>query len=436
MDENHIQKAISSFKDKRILVVGDIMLDRYTFGDVERISPEAPIPVLKKTSEKFVLGGAANVAANVVSLGAKAMLCGVVGNDDNKKPLIDLLKEKNIDSSAVVSEEGRPTTVKHRLVTGTGHQLLRADEEETKNLKDEDALIARVIAALDKSDAVIFSDYAKGVFSKKVAQAVLSAAKAQEKPVLVDCKPANKAMFVGADLVSPNLKEGKEMTGEEEIPKIGLALANYFGGDVMLTRGGDGISAFVNGGKTHHHVSGKKIKIFDVSGAGDTTIAAVALGLASGCDMHAAAVIANAAGSIVVQKPGTATLSLEELSSALRFDNHIESVGTVSKVWGYEKWLENNEKYCAKLLSLNKGYQCSLHYHKIKDETFLVTSGHVRLELGGEVLHLRPGGFVRVPPGTKHRFTGLEDSLIMEVSTYHDEADSHRIEESRKVDLA
>lgn len=437
MDENNIQKAISGFKDRRVLVVGDIMLDRYSFGSVERVSHEAPIPILKKTSEKFVLGGAGNVAANIASLGGKAILCGVIGNDYNKNILLDLSKEKKIDTSGVMEDETRPTIVKHRFVSGAGHQMLRVDEEETRHLepKQEQALMKRALAALPAADVVVLSDYAKGALSKNLVQALVHEARTKGKLVLADLRAKDKEMFVGVDLVKPNLIDGKEMTGKEDIPQMGEALAQYFKADVMLTRGEEGISIFTKQGKTHH-IPGKKIKVFDVSGAGDTAIAVTALGLASGLDLQTSAILANTAGAIVVQKPGTATLSLEELSSALRFENHIEGVSVVSKVWGYEKWLENNPKYCTKLLSLNKGYQCSLHYHKVKDETFLVTSGHVRLELGGEVLHLRAGGFVRVPPGTKHRFTGLEDSIIMEVSTYHDEADSYRIEESRKVELA
>ena len=145
-------------------------------------------------------------------------------------------------------------------------------------------------------------------------------------------------------------------------------------------------------------------------------------------------ILANEAGAIVVQKPGTATLSREELASTVEGKNHVESVKMIPKLWGYEQWIENNEKYCCKILALNKGYQCSLHYHKNKDETFLVTAGHVRLELGDEVMHLRPGSFVRVLPNTPHRFAGIEDSLITEISTHHEDSDSYRIEESRKMD--
>ncbi|HUZ93196.1 MAG TPA: PfkB family carbohydrate kinase [Candidatus Paceibacterota bacterium] len=434
---DNLVEIINTFPQKTVLVVGDVMLDRYTYGSVERISPEAPIPVLRKTSEKYVLGGAGNVAMNIASLGAKVFLCGVVGNDHNSEIVFDILRSKKIDPKGLLVHKKKPTILKHRIVSGN-QQMLRVDEEEIGQLDEasEKELVSRVLAALAKSDVVIFSDYAKGVFSKKLAQYILTAAKKHNRKVLADLKPKNKEFFVGVDVISPNLKEGKEITGEESVEKIGKALVDYFGSDVMLTRSGDGISVFEKKGAVHRHIPGKKITVFDVSGAGDTAIAVAALGIASGLELETAAVLANAAGAVVVQKPGTATLSLEELISELKLENHIERVDVVPKVWGYEKWLENNDKYCSKLLSLNKGYQCSLHYHKVKDEMFIVTKGHVRLELGGKVTHLREGGFMRIPPGAQHRFSGMEDSLIIEVSTHHDEADSYRIEESRKIETA
>lgn len=168
----------------------------------------------------------------------------------------------------------------------------------------------------------------------------------------------------------------------------------------------------------------------------DTATAVATLGLLAGLDLAAAGTLANVAASVVVQKPGTATLDTAELIAAAADDRYTHSVPHVPKVWGSEQWIENNDRYCCKLLNLKKGFQCSLHYHKVKDEMFLVRSGRVRLELGGETLELREGNFVRVPPETKHRFTGLEDSVIIEISTHHDEADSYRIEPSRQVSEA
>lgn len=433
MDYESIKHAISCFNKKRVAVVGDLMLDRYTFGDISRISPEIPVPIIRKIHEKFSLGGAANVANNLVSLGAQVVLCGSVGNDSSRKIFLKLIGEGGISGKGIITDKTKPTTVKHRVISGN-HQLLRIDEEDTSSIgrNAEKVLITKLSPILSESDIIVLSDYAKGLFSKKIVKEILVIAKKQGKKVITDLKPQNKDLFIGVDLITPNLKEAKEITGLEDIKKIGPALVNYFNADVFITRGSDGISIFGRG-KQLKHIPGKKISVFDVSGAGDTVIATATLAIASGLDLETAAHLANAAGAIVVQKTGTAVLNSEELLSTLRFDSHITDIRIIPKVWGYEKWLENNNKYCCKLLSLNNGYQGSLHYHKNKDEMFLVTKGHVRLEKDDKVLHLREGSFIRLTPGTVHRFRGIEDSLIIEVSTHHDERDVYRIEKSKRA---
>ena len=223
------------------------------------------------------------------------------------------------------------------------------------------------------------------------------------------------------------------MTGFDDIDKMGSELTKYFASDVLMTRGPDGMSVFHRDGR-NFDIPGKKIEVFDVSGAGDTVVAVVTLALVGGLDLKNSADLANFAGSVVVQKPGTASITMPELEAFLSDKDNIESVEVVPKVWGYEKWLENNEKYCSKVLSVKKGFQCSLHYHKFKDEMFLVTSGHIRLEKGDDTIHMMPGSFVRIPPGLVHRFRGIQDSEILEISTHHSEKDSYRIEKSRKVE--
>ncbi|MBI2623047.1 MAG: cupin domain-containing protein [Candidatus Liptonbacteria bacterium] len=430
--------AIQKFKNAKVVVIGDIMLDRYTYGDVERVSPEASVPVVLKVSEKFTLGGAGNVADNLVALGADVELAGVVGKDEAGELVMKLLKEKGIGAAAVVMLPHRPTIEKHRIVASGNHQLLRLDRESKDPMspEEEDRGYRLLEPAVRRCDAVIFSDYGKGFFSERFARKIVARAKSERKLMLADFNTAkHKKYFIGVDVVTPNLKEAREFTGLHAVEEIGPQLVSDFGAHVVLTRGGEGMSLFRREDASHHHTPGKKVSVFDVSGAGDTSISVLALGMAAGgLDIADAVALANEASALVVQKPGTAAISPEELASVVRGDNHLENVARVPKVWGYEQWLENNEKYCCKVLALNKGYQCSLHYHKKKDETFLVTAGHVRLELGDEVLHLRPGTFVRVPPNTRHRFAGIEDSAIIEVSTHHDEADSFRIEESRKMD--
>lgn len=428
-----LKKAIDSFSSHFVLVVGDIMLDQYTYGEVSRVSPEAPVPVLKKQADKYILGGAANVVANLATLGAKTALCGFVGNDARKDIVLRLLAEKNIESSGIVTRENSPTTLKMRLVSG-GHQLLRLDDEERRNLsaEEEAALLTAVSRQMPRASAVILSDYDKGCFSESLVRNIIALAQKERKMIIADIKPQNKDWFKGVNVLTPNLKEGIEMTGLTDPREVAKKLSQEFDADIFLTLGADGIHIFSRTG-AEKRVPSKKVKVFDVSGAGDTVAAVAVLGILGGLQMEEAAALANHAAAVVVQKSGTAVLTADELMTVLGSENHIDSVKIVPKIWGYEKWLENNNRYCCKLLSLKRGFQCSLHYHKKKDEMFFVLKGHVKMEVGDEVLQMMTGQFVRIPPETKHRFTGVEDSEIMEISTHHDENDSFRLEASKKV---
>jgi len=428
-----LQESISRFTEKHVLVVGDIMLDQYTMGNVARISPEAPVPVMSKSEDKYVLGGAANTAHNIVALGASASLVGVTGDDQERSILLSLLEEVGIESDGVVAVEERPTTVKHRFISGS-QQLIRMDKEDKTPIgeKIEKKVLTAVKQQMKAVDIVLISDYAKGVMSEKLVHEILALAGKSKKLVVADMKPANKEWYRGVDVIAPNEKEAKEMTGKDDIQDIGVALAEMFASASLLTRGAEGISVFSKEGK-HTHIPTKKSNVIDVSGAGDTVMAVASLGLATGLELAEAAQLANAAAFVVVHKQGTATLRPEELISELMDVRFVDGTDVVEKVWGSERWLENNDKYCCKVLTLKKGFQCSLHYHKVKDETFLVTKGQVRLEHNGEVKHLRPGSFVRIHPGEQHRFTGVEDAEIVEISTTHFEEDSYRIEASREV---
>jgi rfaE bifunctional protein kinase chain/domain len=426
-------RAIKDFSSKKILVVGDVMLDTYFYGGVARISPEAPVPVLKKSREESFPGGAANVARNIVSLGGKAILIGVVGDDVENKVLSHLLaKEKVVFHPAI--DESRRTTSKKRFVSDF-HQMLRVDEEETHPVegKIQDSIIAIFKSELYGCDAVIFSDYGKGFFSNGLSEKLINLAKEKNIQTFADFKPNNKKLFKGVGVIKINSKEAAKCTGVGEMEVAGQLLTEEFDSDVVITCGADGLMTFSKDGEMSM-VSGKEVKLFDVSGAGDTIIAALTLAMTCGLPLSQAAELANAAGSIVVQKPGTSIVHADELSSIFSLES-IQTIKEVPKLWGYEKWIVNNDKYCCKQLVLKKGYQCSLHCHNVKDETFLISKGTVRLEVGDDVKILREGNFLRILPGTFHRFTGLEDSVIIEVSTFHDDADVVRKEESRKVDI-
>ncbi len=424
---------LNKFKDKNVVVFGDIMLDKYTDGLVNRISPEAPVPVLKKSKDTYTLGGAANVANNLIGLGASVFLSGIIGTDENGKTLLNLLKEKKIDATLIYKDKNVVTITKNRIL-GNNQQLIRIDEENdiAEIPKIKVAELKNIKKIIAKSDVVVLSDYGKGYFNKKLAAQIIQLAKKLDKLILVDCKPVNKSYFIGVDVIKPNLKEAKEMTSESSISDIGSKLVKYFKSNIVLTSGGDGIYLYDKKGKSTHF-SSQKVEVFDVSGAGDTVLAMLALTLASSFTLQDASYLANYAAGIVVQKQRTAAISYDDLLSVLQEDSHLDKVAIVPKLWGYEKWIENNEMYCSKLLYLKKGYQCSLHYHKIKDEMFIVTSGHVRLEVDDKVVYLRTGNFQRIKALTKHRFLGLEESTIIEVSTQHFEDDSYRIEESKKV---
>jgi D-beta-D-heptose 7-phosphate kinase/D-beta-D-heptose 1-phosphate adenosyltransferase len=407
------------------------MVDRYTSGRASRISPEAPVLVLNTNMQYEMPGGAANVASNVVSLGGRTILCGVVGNDNERRVFLSLLKRAGISSAGIVTDKSRPTTLKHRFLAGAT-QLARFDSEDPRPLTGttEKELIRKIRKLAVRADVFVLSDYNKGTLTPTVVNAVKTLAKKYKKKVIADIKPEQSGKFIGVDLIKPNLKEAQVMTGERDVVKMGKALVKKFKSDVFLTRGGEGISIFDKKGH-HTHLPAKKVTVFNVSGAGDTVAAVAALSLGAGASLVEAARLANAAAQIVVQKEGTATASIEDILSVLTI--HLDSTQAVPKLWGEEKWLENNDKYCCKQLTIKKGYQCSLHYHKVKDEMFLLTKGHIRLELGDKVLYMREGNFVRVPTGVPHRFRGLEDSVIIEISTHHEDSDSYRLEESRKV---
>lgn len=437
INKSTILEVVKNLSPKRILLLGDIMLDKYTYGNVQRISPEAPISIIHKQNESRVLGGAANMANNIVALGSEVILVGLVGNDLEKDTIFSLLQEKGIDTSKIIVSQRRPTTVKHRFVAA-GQQLLRVDRELTHNLNPEEEanIISLIEKNIDEVDVIIVSDYAKGCNSSSLMNFLINLSKEKNKKILVDPKPKNKEFFKGVDLITPNLKEGQEISGEVEIDKIGEKLMNYFNSNVLITRGNQGMTLFLNDGNTIN-IEAHKVAVADIVGAGDTIMAAIAVFLANGLNLEDAARLANLAGSIVVQKSGTSTVTHEELKRYLNLQpqsNKVDSAKIVNKVWGHEKWLENNEKYCSKILVLKKNFQCSLHHHKVKDEMFLIRKGLVKLELGDKILSMSEGDFVRVLPGINHRFTGIEDSEILEISTHHEDEDSYRLEKSRKVE--
>ena len=311
------------FSACRIAVVGDVILDRYVEGSVARISPEAPVAVLARTSEREVLGGAANVAANLAALGARVAIVGVVGADEAGVRLARLLDTRpGIAATHVVTDATRPTTSKTRVMSGL-HQLVRIDSETTTAVAGavEAALLRAVRDVAEWADVLILSDYAKGACSDPVIRALIEAAARLGKPSLVDPKRRDFAIYRGATLIKPNRRELTAAARSAGTTDEALGLAAHdviaqTGADILLTRADRGMSYYSKHARPLHVPTAVR-DVFDVSGAGDTAMAVVALGLAIRVPMQETMRLANSAAGIVVGKVGTAVVTLAELDAAL-----------------------------------------------------------------------------------------------------------------------
>ncbi|WP_269715362.1 D-glycero-beta-D-manno-heptose-7-phosphate kinase [Caulobacter sp. NIBR2454] len=308
----------------RVVVVGDLMLDHYVFGQVDRISAEAPVPVLHVGGERWTLGGAANVAANIMALGGQADLIGIVGDDADGARLEGLLDTPHGAVAAhLVTVPGRPTSLKTRYLSGQ-QQMIRVDREsaEAAGKKQEDALIGAVAGALPHGGVLVLSDYGKGVLGDRVLAALFELARDRSATTIVDPKRRDLSAYRGADFITPNRKElslsvGLPCETDKEAAAAAQAAFDVSAAAVLLTRSEKGMSLFRDGAKPVHLATMAK-SVFDVSGAGDTVVAAVALGLASGLTAEAAMRLANAAAGVVVAKQGTAVATPRELIDELR----------------------------------------------------------------------------------------------------------------------
>ncbi|HYC03998.1 MAG TPA: D-glycero-beta-D-manno-heptose-7-phosphate kinase [Azospirillaceae bacterium] len=313
---------IAALRGAPVLCVGDAMLDRFTVGTVERISPEAPIPVLRVERESLTLGGAGNVACNLAALGASVRFLSVVGDDPEGATLSALAAERLDGGAELLVEPGRQTGVKTRFLAG-GQQLLRADRETVAAVSAETAsrLLARALDIMPGVRAVILSDYGKGVLADGLLRAIIDAAKAAGLPVLVDPKGSDYRRYRGAGIVTPNRKELAQASGlpvgtDAQVEKACRLLMRDCGlGAVVATRSEQGMSVVAE--TSVHHLPAEAREVFDVSGAGDTVVAALAAALAAGAALPDAARLANLAAGIVVAKVGTAVVRPDELAAAL-----------------------------------------------------------------------------------------------------------------------
>ena len=316
-------EILGNFKKGTVLVIGDLVMDHFIWGKVRRISPEAPVPVVEINSESLMLGGAANVVNNIHSLGGRVLVCGVIGKDDAGKKLVHELKQKGIPSDGVIVEGDRPTSVKTRIIAHS-QQVVRFDREKRDkiHLDAMKAIIDHTKKKIGSVDAIVISDYAKGVISEELVEEVINIARKNNKPVAVDPKVSHFDFYKNVSIITPNNDEASQASGidiedDASLLRAGEVLLNKLGSDaILITRGEHGMSLFENnGGITHIPTVAKEV--YDVSGAGDTVIGTVALAIASGASFKEAAVISNFAAGIVVGKVGTATVTPEELKKAV-----------------------------------------------------------------------------------------------------------------------
>ncbi|MCW5751231.1 MAG: D-glycero-beta-D-manno-heptose-7-phosphate kinase [Alphaproteobacteria bacterium] len=319
-----LESWIAKLHEARLLVAGDVMLDRYVHGTVERISYEAPIPIVSIAREESMPGGAGNVARNVAALGARVVLVGLVGEDAAGGELARALAGEPLTSARLIGDPSRPTTEKIRYIAA-GQQLLRADRESAAAAaaEIEARLIATAKAAMGECDLVILSDYAKGALTPRVLQGLIAAARAAGRPVVVDPKSRDLSRYAGADLLKPNARELSAATGlpvasDTEIEAAARAALAMAGTDAMLvTRAERGMSLVRREGKALH-LPAETREIFDVSGAGDTVVACLGAALALGAPPEDAARLASLAAGIVVGKVGTAVAHRSDMLAALR----------------------------------------------------------------------------------------------------------------------
>ena len=317
------EQLTASFADRRILVLGDLMLDEFIWGRVRRISPEAPVPVVEVERQTLVLGGAGNVAANLVALGARPVPLGVAGADTNAERMRAAFRDLGISSDGLVVDPSRTTTLKTRIIAHN-QQVVRADRESRAPISTaiEEAIIAHFIGALATVEAVVVSDYNKGLLTPRVLKATLAAARERDLPVCLDPKMRSFASYQPVTVITPNHQEAAEAAGLAIEDQAGLIEAGrWLLGAIdcralLITRGEEGMALFTDGGEVTHIATVAR-EVYDVTGAGDTVIATLGLALAAGASFAEAAILANHAAGVVVGKVGTATVTRDELLATM-----------------------------------------------------------------------------------------------------------------------
>ena len=324
MELNRFNEITSSFSEKNVLVVGDLMLDTYLWGNAERISPEAPVPIVKVNKIEHNPGGAANIALNLATLGSKVSVIGLIGSDTEGKILTNILDQRNIVCTNLVESDNRPTIVKSRIIAHN-QQVVRADREVLTDLSElsNKALAKAVDSNLSDMDAVVLGDYNKGVLNSNSISHIIQKAGEAGKPIYVDPKKSNFNMYKNVRLFKPNLIEFKNAyAANESLEVAGFKLKNELNVDIlMITRSADGVSLF--NGSDYHHIPTKARQVHDVSGAGDTVIAAFTLSDLCGATPEESVEISNYAAGRVCEEVGVVPISLDMLNEMLDHHNSI-----------------------------------------------------------------------------------------------------------------
>ena len=318
-----LEPLVERFAGRRLLVLGDLMIDHYLWGRVERISPEAPVPVVEVQRETSSLGGAGNVAANLTALGAEPVLVGLVGDDSRAGQLFEAFAARGVATGAIVRDASRPTTMKTRVIAHS-QQIVRADWESRADV--EGPALAALLAVLEREMAhvhgLIVSDYGKGVITRAVLDAAIGLARARGIPISVDPKESHLDAYRGVSILTPNQYEAGNMMAERikdeaSLMSVGWGLQKRLDAEcALVTRGPDGMSLFEKGGR-YTHLPTVAREVYDVTGAGDTVVSVVALALASGADYPSACYLANHAAGVVIREVGTATCSPAQLRASL-----------------------------------------------------------------------------------------------------------------------
>jgi rfaE bifunctional protein kinase chain/domain len=322
MRKSRVKEIIRGMRRSRVAVVGDIMLDRYIWGQVDRISPEAPVPVVAVADTSVRPGGAANVAWNLAALGVKAALAGIVGKDGSGAELARLIREKGLSTASLVADPQRPTTEKIRIIAHS-QQVVRADFESADPVRGAVLvkLLSAVRAAVTGAKAVVVSDYGKGVVAEEVMDLVRAMCASKNVPFLIDPKEGHFSLYRGAYAVTPNRKEAggfynRRIRNDADLEFVGASLLRDLEASaVLITRGEDGMTLFQERRRSRHFPA-RASDVYDVTGAGDTVISVLAAGLAARATLHEAIELANVAAGIVIRELGTAAVKPEELEAA------------------------------------------------------------------------------------------------------------------------